>query len=183
MGVVYQAVRADQVLRRVCAVKVIRAEVAADSLMERFRQERRSWPGWTTCTLRASSTAAPSRRACRISSWTMWLVLQSTPSAPSTNSRRASGLPSTGRLAQQFAIHQNRVLHGDLKSPNILVGADGVVKLVDFGIATALSSSTTPRDESKALPLINPGLRDPGAVAWRAADRGQRCVCTGSHPV
>src|SRR5215475_12678969 len=40
MGIVYQAVRADEVFHRVCAVKVIRPELSTDSLLERFRQER-----------------------------------------------------------------------------------------------------------------------------------------------
>ena len=40
--------------------------------------------------------------------------------------------------AVQYA-HQNLVVHRDLKPGNILVGADGVPKLLDFGIAKLLS--------------------------------------------
>lgn len=47
--------------------------------------------------------------------------------------------------AVSFA-HQNLVVHRDIKPKNILVNADGVPKLLDFGIAKLLSqeSSTTP---------------------------------------
>src|SRR5205085_1404333 len=40
--------------------------------------------------------------------------------------------------AVQFA-HQRLVVHRDLKSENVLVGADGAPRLLDFGIAKLLS--------------------------------------------
>jgi serine/threonine protein kinase len=39
--------------------------------------------------------------------------------------------------------HQNLILHRDLKPPNILVTADGQVKLLDFGIAKLLDEAGT----------------------------------------
>jgi len=40
MGIVYQVVRADEVFQRVCAIKIIRAELSTQWLVDRFRQER-----------------------------------------------------------------------------------------------------------------------------------------------
>jgi serine/threonine protein kinase len=40
MGIVYQAVRADEVFQRICAIKVIRPEISTDTLLQRFRRER-----------------------------------------------------------------------------------------------------------------------------------------------
>ena len=40
MGIVYQAIRADEVFQRVCAIKVIRPEISTESLLQRFREER-----------------------------------------------------------------------------------------------------------------------------------------------
>jgi serine/threonine protein kinase len=37
--------------------------------------------------------------------------------------------------------HQNTIIHCDLKPSNILVKADGCVKLLDFGIAKQLQTS------------------------------------------
>ncbi len=44
--------------------------------------------------------------------------------------------------------HRNRILHGDLKPGNVLVTADGQVKLLDFGAATLLAGG-----EEQAAPM------------------------------
>ena len=45
----------------------------------------------------------------------------------------------TGAIAH---AHQNGVIHRDIKPQNILVAEDGTLKITDFGIAVALSSTT-----------------------------------------
>ena len=57
-------------------------------------------------------------------------------------------------LAVQYA-HQSLIVHRDLKPSNILVTEDGTVKLLDFGIAKALSEES---DEPSAA-LTRTGLR------------------------
>ncbi len=64
-------------------------------------------------------------------------------------STRGRGLPfdEVLEIAQQIAValdaaHQRGVVHRDLKPANIKVRPDGTVKVLDFGIAKALSANT-----------------------------------------
>lgn len=40
-------------------------------------------------------------------------------------------------------LHSKNVAHRDLKPPNILVNAEGVVKVADFGLAKKLAKFST----------------------------------------
>ena len=51
-------------------------------------------------------------------------------------------------------IHEARIVHSDLKPANFLV-VEGQLKLIDFGIAKAISSDTTSiAREAQARPLM-----------------------------
>jgi tetratricopeptide (TPR) repeat protein len=58
--------------------------------------------------------------------------------------------------------HRNLVIHRDLKPGNLLVTADGVVKLLDFGIAKLIESA--PRSDSTVLPFMTLDYASPEQV-------------------
>lgn len=56
-------------------------------------------------------------------------------------------------------LHDSGVVHGDLKANNILVGADGIAKLADFGLSDMVRKS-----------IMNSGGGAKGAYRWKAPE-------------
>jgi len=52
-----------------------------------------------------------------------------------------------------YYLHSHRVIHRDMKPQNILLSANGVVKLCDFGFARTMSSNTIVLTSIKGTPL------------------------------
>jgi hypothetical protein len=56
-------------------------------------------------------------------------------------------------VASLYYLHSNRIIHRDMKPQNILISADGTVKLCDFGFARAMSQNTFVLTSIKGTPL------------------------------
>ncbi len=160
MGIVYQAVRADEVFQRVCAIKVIRPEISTETLLQRFRQERQILARLDHVNIARIVDGGSTPAGLP------YLVMDFVD-GPSINkfcTEHALSVRPRLALFQQVCsavqyLHNNNVIHGDLKPPNILVGNDGTVKIVDFGIASAISADG--EESNKALPLMTPGYASP----------------------
>ena len=67
------------------------------------------------------------------------------------------------------AAHQVKIIHRDLKPPNVLISDAGVVKIVDFGLAAAVSDTVTRLTRTGAL-LGTPLYMAPEQVQNRKID-------------
>jgi serine/threonine-protein kinase len=135
MGQVLGAERDDGRFQQTVAIKLIRADLASTAGLARFAEERRilarlRHPGIVRILDGGEHEDRP------------WLAMDLIDGLPVTEALDKAGAAQSARLdafeqiceAAQHA-HRNLVIHADLKPSNILMGADGVVHLLDFGIA------------------------------------------------
>ncbi|MFN7939264.1 MAG: serine/threonine-protein kinase [Bryobacteraceae bacterium] len=139
MGSVFLAERADGAYRKQVAIKVVRAGLDTPAARERFRAERQ------TLARLEHGNVARLLEGGETGDGLPYVVMEYIDGVPIDEYCRTRGLGIGERIGlfQQVCAgvgyaHRNLVVHRDLKPANILVTADGVVKLVDFGIAKSL---------------------------------------------
>jgi tetratricopeptide (TPR) repeat protein len=171
MGVVYRAERADD-YRKEVAIKVVRRGLRAGASLDRFRYERQTLAGLDHPNIARILDGGTTDDGCP------YFVMDYVEGLPIDDYCDRHDLSIGDRLrlflevtaAVGFA-HRNLVVHRDLKPDNILVSAEGVPKLVDFGIATVLEKgsleTTTRPDLEIAKLLMTPEYASPEQIKGR----------------
>ena len=157
MGTVYEATRADDQYRTRAAIKLLSQHAASESTIERFRRERQILASLNHPHIASLLDGGVTQDG------QPWFAMEFIEGEPITRWCDAHSAPVTRRLelfrqvcaAVQYA-HQSLVVHRDLKPGNILVTADGAVKLLDFGIAKLIPSDN---DGDAGAPLTRVGTR------------------------
>ncbi len=163
MGVVYRGVQADP--RREVAVKVLRGAWLTQEARRRFEREaaflaRLQHPG-----------IAQVIELGRTENDDPYLVLEYIDGRSLTTYAERGALDQSGRLRLLIELaeavhhaHLRGVVHRDLKPGNVLVTADGQVKVIDFGVARALDDELLATRHTRADQVI-------GTLAYMAPEQ------------
>ena len=140
MGTVFLAVRADDQYRKEVAIKLVNRGMDTDTILRRFVMERQILANLEHPNIAGLLDGGST------SDGLPYFVMEYIEGHPITEFCEARSFSITQRLelfrqvcaALQYA-HQHLVVHRDIKPSNILVTAEGMPKLLDFGVAKLLS--------------------------------------------
>lgn len=143
MGVVFLAWRDDKQFRKQVAIKILQGHLVDEQMRRRFRFERQTLANLEHPNIARLLDGGTTEHG------EPYLVMEYVRGALSIdryceeqNLRIAERIRLFREaVAAVHYAHQHLVVHRDLKPSNILVGPDGAVKLVDFGIAKNLLPS------------------------------------------
>jgi serine/threonine-protein kinase len=145
MGVVYKAV--DTTLDRVVAIKALSAELAKNpELEQRFRAEARAQASLNHVNL-------ATLYAFLVEGGTAWMVMEFIEGESFASMiQRRGPIPSQESLPlfRQALLgmgyaHRMGIVHRDIKPGNIMLNRQGIVKVMDFGIAKVLGGRSMTR--------------------------------------
>jgi serine/threonine protein kinase len=141
MGVVYLAVRDDGAFRKNVALKLLLRDCVNAEFISRFKQERQVLAALDHPNIARILDGGDTQDGMP------YYVMEYVEGLPLDRYCDQQRLSLSGRIKifQQVCLavdylHQNSILHRDLKPSNILVSSEGVVKLLDFGIAKVVGA-------------------------------------------
>jgi serine/threonine protein kinase/tetratricopeptide (TPR) repeat protein len=178
MGDVYRAVRADDQYEKQVAIKLVRQGLDSESVYNRFRQERQILAGFEHENIARLIDGGSTDEGHP------YFVMELVEGQPIDEycDERKLGVAARLELFQKVCsavqyAHQRLVVHRDIKPGNILVTANGVPKLLDFGIATILSADADSQGAAPTvtlMPALTPQFASPeqlrGGIITTATD-------------
>jgi serine/threonine protein kinase len=182
MGQVYQA--RDTRLDRIVAIKVLPADKVADAdRKQRFRQEAKA----------ASSLNHPNIITIYdigsengIDYLAMEFVAGKTLAqlTPRNGMRIGDLLSYATQAADALAkAHQAGIVHRDLKPSNVMVSSDGLVKVLDFGLAKLTQPETGEDEETKTLGALTSDGTILGTIYYMSPEQAEAKPVDGRSDV
>jgi serine/threonine protein kinase len=168
MGVVYRA--RDEQLERDVAIKVLPSRVLADEdARKRFRKEALSLA-------RLNHPNIATVHEFGTQGDIDFLVVEYIPGTTLDAKLARGSLTSKEiidlgvQLARGLAAaHEQGIVHRDLKPANIKIRDDGIVKVLDFGLAKALDSRPENAGSRQAVTVTSPAVTAAGIILGTAA--------------
>ncbi len=163
MGEVYEAIRTGPDFKKRVAVKVLRGGTISPDAIQRFERERRILAGLEHRNIAALSDGG------LLDDGRPFFVMEFVEGARITTWCRDRALDVAARLLLFRQVggavshaHRNLIVHRDLKPGNIMVAADGTVKLLDFGIAKVLEAGDAAENAaSRTATVLTPDYAAP----------------------
>src|SRR5262249_48581618 len=168
MGVVYQAVRADDEYQKRVAIKLIKRGMDTEDILRRFRNERQILASLDHPNIAKLLDGGTTEDGLP------FFVMEYIEGQSLTEYCDSHKLSTSERLKLFLEIcaavqhaHQNLIVHRDLKPNNIVITPDGTPKLLDFGIAKLLNpnlSSQTLALTAMMMPMMTRDYASPEQV-------------------
>jgi serine/threonine protein kinase len=161
MGTVYLARRADDQYRKRVAIKLIRRGMDTEDIVSRFRNERQILASLDHPNIARllDGGATEDGLPYFVMEYIEGQTLDEHCDSHKLSTAERLNLFRTVCSAIHYA-HQNLVVHRDIKPTNILVNADGTVKLLDFGIAKLLRPEMYAQTIAPTITTVRPMTRD-----------------------
>jgi eukaryotic-like serine/threonine-protein kinase len=166
MGEVWRA--HDDRLGRDVAIKVLPAELAADpELLRRFEREAKATAAISHPNILAvHDVGAHEDVPYLVEELLEGEVLRERLKRGPVPVREAVGIAL--QIARGLAVaHEKRIVHRDLKPENVFITRDGIVKILDFGLAKVVGA--VPLGEAETLTRAPTGATEPGRVMGTVA--------------
>ncbi|HEU0208174.1 MAG TPA: protein kinase [Candidatus Udaeobacter sp.] len=143
MGAVYLAARADQQYEKYVAIKLLKRGMDTDSVLDHFRNERQILASFDHPNIARLFDGGTTEDGLP------YFVMEYVQGFPINDYCERLSVNERLTLFREVCAavshaHRHLVIHRDLKRSNILVTAEGVPKLLDFGIAKILQVGDVP---------------------------------------
>jgi serine/threonine protein kinase len=181
MGVVFLAVREDGAFRKAFALKCLRGDAVTVDFIRRFKQERQVLANLDHANIARIVDGG------ELPDGMPYYVMDYIDGEPLDEycDKRHLSVADRVKVFQQVCyavdyLHQNLVVHRDLKPGNILVAKDGSAKLLDFGIAKQQGPTVNPADQTAVenRPLT-PGYASPEQITGKPVDQSSDIYALG----
>ena len=179
MGVVYLATRADDAFRRTTALKVIRAGLSSQQMIDHFLRERQILADLDHPNIAriVDGGTTPDGLPYFVMDYVDGRPIDIFANDREANVDQRLNLFRQACQAVSY-LHGNRIIHRDLKPANMLVTSGGTVKLLDFGIAKLLDAD--PASQMKTIPMLTRGYASPEQLDGKPTGVGSDIYSLGA---